>query len=324
MNFYPTDLPLLPRTNDRIKLSVCIPTYNSAKFIQQCLQSILNQSFTDFELIVLDDQSSDRTIEILKACKDPRLVWRINSTRLGAVGNFNACLLASQGEYVTVFHHDDGMKPDNLKQKVQLLDNFRTAGFAYSAVELVDAEGKILNQKAFSLPSGCTNTLTSGRDFFDLLFEGYNFVCAPSVVMRRKCLETIGMFDLHLAYAPDWEMWLRLALFYDVAFTPDILVQYRWHPDNDTHKTQHIAREEQCYLAKLAPLLKFPEQFSDLDLRRKKLATSFISNMLPYFEKRDMPLLSFSAHGIARNASLYRIVKAIFLKMRNWTPTKNL
>ena len=94
-----------------VKVSVCIPTYNGAEFVAKAIESVLAQTFADFELLVVDDSSDDTTVDIVCSFTDPRMRICQNERRLGIPGNWNHCLSLARGEYICLFHQDDVMLP---------------------------------------------------------------------------------------------------------------------------------------------------------------------------------------------------------------------
>src|SRR5262245_14501161 len=120
-----------------VSVSVCIPTYNGAKFVAEAVQSVLVQSSTDFELLVVDDGSTDGTLDIVRSFTDSRIQIHQNEKRLGIPKNWNHCLALARGEYICLFHQDDVMLPENLQRKVQVLAADPIVGLVHSAVEIV-------------------------------------------------------------------------------------------------------------------------------------------------------------------------------------------
>jgi glycosyltransferase involved in cell wall biosynthesis len=259
--YIPYDIPPVLNAGPRPKLSVCIPVYNGARYIRASIDSVLAQSFTDYELIVVDDASGDDSEKVIKSCKDPRIQYVANSRNLGLIGNWNTCLRLARGEYVCVFHQDDLMDVENLERKVALLDSEASVGLAYSDTSIVDQRGKTTSNHWFNLIDPNVDFKREGRDYFDLLFHNLNIVCCPSVVARRECYEKLGGFDSRLPLAGDLEMWLRIALFYDVAYISEPLMRYRWHDSNLTRRYLDLDLI-QVYLAKRMSLDKYPGRFS--------------------------------------------------------------
>jgi len=114
------------------KVSVCIPTYNCGNFLSHAIDSVLNQTFTDYELIICDNASIDDTEEIVKSYSDRRIRYFRNPTNLGMVGNWNRCIEKSTGKHVYILHADDLMLPENLDEKVRILDSNHSVGLVHS------------------------------------------------------------------------------------------------------------------------------------------------------------------------------------------------
>jgi glycosyltransferase involved in cell wall biosynthesis len=260
------------------EVSVCIPTYNGARFIEGAIRSVLGQSFEDFELVVVDDSSTDETAAIIESFgADARLRYYTNAVRLGMVGNWNRCVELSVGEYVCVFHQDDVMSPENLARKVGVLKSHPRAGLVYSKVEQIDAEGQAVEgYKFWTDSSPAEDFVRDGQRFFEELIAGENLICCPSVIARRECYERLGPFDSRLPFTADWEMWLRVAVFYDVAYLAEPLMSYRWHADNETHNfVKSVRGLQQVYAAKRIVLDKFPARIPRAKERKASIAREY-------------------------------------------------
>ncbi len=226
-----------PKLTSTRTVSVCLPTYNGAAFIKEALDSVLGQTYQDFELLVVDDGSTDATLDIVQSFSDPRIQVHRNPERLGIPANWNRCLELAAGDLVCVFHQDDVMLPENLERKVHLLSADETVGFVHSAVEtLVDGSAP----SAFTdwIEDTTTDTVWDGPEYFRTLLLNGNRVCAPTVLARRRALLKQGGFDWDLGFACDYAMWLRLCLTYRVGFLAQPLVRYRWHGGNASHAYQ--------------------------------------------------------------------------------------
>ena len=233
-----------PLDSVRPLLSVCLPTYNGAAFIEETLRSILNQSYQDFELVVVDDGSTDNTLEIVQSFSDPRIQLHRNPKRLGIPANWNRCLDLAHGEFVCVFHQDDVMLPENLARKIQLLSADETVGFVHSAVETL-AEESAPTSFANWIEDATEDTVWEGLEYFRTLLLNGNRVCAPTVLARRHHLLEQGGFDQDFGFACDYAMWLRLCMTYRVGFLVRPLVGYRWHGGNASHAYQFERGEEE-------------------------------------------------------------------------------
>ena len=199
-------------------ISVIIPAYNSAKTILETIDSVLRQSFTDFELIVINDGSSDRTLELLATVDDPRL--RVLSFANGGLPVArNRGIANSQGEFVTFIDADDLWTEDKLELQLAALSQNSAAGVVYSWTTVMDEAGK-------SFYPG--KSVSHAGDVRRQLLAN-NFIASGSNVMiRRTAIESVGEFEPTLTSAEDWDYWLRLALAgWEFAVVPKAQILYR-------------------------------------------------------------------------------------------------
>ena len=154
-----------PKPTPTRSVSVCLPTYNGANYIEEALRSILNQTYQDFELLIVDDGSTDATLDIVQSFSDPRIQLHRNPARLGIPANWNRCLELAGGAFVCVFHQDDVMLPENLERKVHLLSTDETVGFVHSGVEtLVEEEAP--SSFADWIEDATDDTVWDGPEYF--------------------------------------------------------------------------------------------------------------------------------------------------------------
>ena len=234
-----------------LPLSICVPTYNGEPYIRQALESILSQSYRDFEVIVVDDGSTDQTLSLVKLVQaggDPRLQLYQNSRRLGIARNWNRCLELAVGEYVCIFHQDDTMLPDNLARKMAVLHADPRIGFVHSLAALI-LEAQAPTTLGDWMEQAEEDFVCDGLPYFRKLLLHGDCICAPTVVAQRKAVLEVGGFDEDLGYACDYEMWLKLCVNKPVAFLRAPLVQYRWHAHNASHAYRFGGGIEECETA---------------------------------------------------------------------------
>ena len=248
------------------RISVCIPTYNGGRYVREAIASVLRQTFTDFELIVLDDCSSDQTVAEIQSLRDPRMRLVQNPSRLGLVGNWNRCFELSRAKYVCIFHQDDVMLPTNLEAKIKVLDEAPNVGMVHSNVFQIDSGGNVLSDWWYFKPKKEENGIHAGSVYFKTLLLGPNIVCCPSVIVRKECYEKLGGFDAQLPFTADWEIWMRIALFYDVGYLIEPLVQYRQHANMETANFAGVKELEHALGAKKAVLQKYANRIPNAEL----------------------------------------------------------
>lgn len=245
-----------------LPLSICVPTYNGERYIRQALESILSQSYRDFEVIVVDDGSTDQTVDLIQlvqAFGDPRLRVYQNRQRLGIPRNWNKCLDLASGEYVCIFHQDDTMLPDNVARKMAVLRADPAIGFVHSLAEPI-MEAQAPTKLGDWMEQAEEDFVCDGERYFRKLLLHGDCICAPTVVAQRKALLEVGGFDEDLGYACDYEMWLKLCVNKPVAFVHARLVQYRWHAQNASHAYRFERGVEECETAMQRALTYYQQQ----------------------------------------------------------------
>jgi glycosyltransferase involved in cell wall biosynthesis len=189
---------------DNPKVSVIIPTYNRAQFIARALKSVFDQTFQDFEIIVVDDGSTDQTRGVLAFFEDRiRYVYQENS---GVSIARNRGIQEARAEYIAFLDSDDYWSPDKLAEQVKVLDLFKNVGIVYGRMPIVNENGKQIGLK----PAGI-----SGKNFAELM-EVWGDLPTSSVMTRKECFAKAGMFDPMLGTMEDIDLWLRISRFYDL------------------------------------------------------------------------------------------------------------
>jgi glycosyltransferase involved in cell wall biosynthesis len=214
------------------KVSVLIPAYNHEKYVGCAIQSVLDQHFKDFEIVITDDGSSDKTLERIREFSDPRIKVFIHENNRGAVVTEKTCFENSTGQYIAILNSDDVFLPDKLEKQVRFLDGNIQCGAVFSHAELIDENGDIFSDEKsfyFNIFKQYNRDRYHWLNFF---FNYGNCLCHPSVLIRRQCYETIGFYDERFAQLPDFDFWIRLCLRYEIFILPENLVKFRVLPDN--------------------------------------------------------------------------------------------
>ena len=213
------------------KISIVIPTYNYGHFIGQCLQSVLNQTYRNYEVIIMDDNSVDDTKDIISGfLGDKRVRYIKNALNLNQPRNCNKGSLIAKGEFIYFLHADDIFFPKNLERKLEVLNDNADIAAVFSGAYLISESGKIVQElKHEGRPN--FNYFGDRNDYHDLL--KYNYIPTPSdVLLRRKCLLKVGGFNEKLINGCDWELWLRIAKSFKLGFINEPLIGYRIHGKN--------------------------------------------------------------------------------------------
>lgn len=200
------------------KVSVVIPAYNAMNYLPETLENALSQTYDDFEVIVVNDGSSDETEQWVSQIKDSR-VKLISQKNQGLAGARNTGIAHAKGEYIAFLDADDLWEPTKLEKQLRVLEENPEVGLVYTWVAYIDDKGESTGRVFKHQIEG---------DVWQKLTE-HNIVESGSVAMvRRDCFENCGVFDRNLgSYVEDWDMWLRLATRYHFKVVQEPLVYYR-------------------------------------------------------------------------------------------------
>ncbi len=234
-------------TVPRVSITLCC--YNSEQYVDETLQSIFAQRYKDWELVVVNDGSRDRTEEIIEKYIDQG--WPIvyhNQQNAGLVAARNKSIELARGEFVALIDHDDLWTADKLEKQIPLFTNPRVA-VVYSGTVVVGSDGQMLRE---FMPR---ERMYRGR-VLDGLFLG-TFLACSSVVIRRSALMDVGLFRPGLTISEEYELFLRLAEKYDFDYAEEPLTKWRLHASNTTWDFRRCREEQAMLLREL--LAKHPD-----------------------------------------------------------------
>lgn len=257
------------------KVSICIPSYNHGRFLPQAIESALAQTHPFVETIIVDDGSTDDSLEIAQsyAAKNPsriRVFTHPGGGNLGISATINSAFRKSSGEYWSLLASDDLFYPHKTARQVSLLENHREVGWVYSHAQSIDEHGRLR-------PSLWGEDLTNEPRPIEKLIAA-NRLPATTVLVRRKCMERVGLHTETLLYG-DWEFWVRLAVHYKVAFIKESLAEYRIHDNNvslgverdlDLRRALEVMDSLRINASQYGPILATPRTLALLDLQRAR------------------------------------------------------
>jgi len=201
------------------KVSVLMCVHNGERYLREAVESILSQTFTDFEFIIIDDGSTDTSSLILDAFEDPRIVRSSNEGNLGLTRSLNKGLAVARGEHIARMDADDVSLPERLARQVDFLDAHPEVGVLGSQMQVINEAGRVVG--AYEVP--CRHSMIVWALLFARSFAH------PSVMMRRSVLDWCGGYDPSFSCAQDVELWTRLAGHTQFANLSEPLVRYRTH-----------------------------------------------------------------------------------------------
>lgn len=208
------------------KISVLLTSYNHAGFIRQAIDSVLQQTFTDFELLILDDASTDDSWWIIKSYDDPR-IKAIRNKKKGEI-TFKVIDVISNvatGEYIAVHHSDDLWEPRKLEQQVAYLDSHSEVGAVFTDAAAISEDNLLVEGHFYS--NIFTQPNRTRHQWLRHFFSDGNALCHPSILIRRKCFEECGFYRPWLWQIDDFDMWIRLLLKYEIHILPEKLTRFR-------------------------------------------------------------------------------------------------
>lgn len=210
------------------RVSVILTSFNHEKYLNEAIDSVLNQSFEDFELIIWDDASSDNSWEIIQSYHDLRIkTFRNSEQRRGIYGINKAISEITSGEYIAIHHSDDVWELDKLKKQVDFLDARPEIGAVFTNALPIDEDSRLLQDKSHFYFSIFNQENKSRHLWLRHFFEKGNALCHPSVLIRRRCYDDCGQYRYGLAQLGDFDMWIRLCLKYEIHILPDKLIRFR-------------------------------------------------------------------------------------------------
>lgn len=210
------------------RVSVLLSSLNHAKFVAEAIQSVLDQTFTDFELIIIDDCSDDDSWNVIQRFRDPRIrTFRNAERRRGAAGFNDAIRSLAQGEYVAIHHSDDAWLPEKLEKQVAFLSVHHEVGAVFSQVTLFGEDGNPITDSSHFYHSVFQQPNRNRLEWLRYFFLEGNCLCHPSVLARRQALLDAGLYDRRLGQITDFDLWVRLCLHHEIHILNDALVRFR-------------------------------------------------------------------------------------------------
>ena len=218
-------------------VSVILTSFNHEKYIEEAIDSVLNQTFTDFELIIWDDASTDKSWSLINQYADSRIKsFRNEEQKRAAWGLNRAISEVASGRYIAVHHSDDAWEPDKLEKQAAFLDAHSEIGAVFTnALAITEAGSPLLDEGHFYFDIFDQPNRTR-HEWLRLFFSRGNALCHPSVLIRKSCYEDCGLYRFGLAQTGDIDMWIRLCMRHEIHVLPEKLVRFRVR-DNEANSS---------------------------------------------------------------------------------------
>jgi len=213
----------------RPTVTVCVPVYNGEQYLKAALDSILKQTYRDFELYILDNRSTDRTPQIARSYKDPRVRYLRNAKNLGSLGNWNRCPRTGSGAYVAIYHADDVYEPTILAREVAILDQHDDVCCVFTNSTSIEGKGRVIGQG--KQPPHLIDRPLRFPEVYRFMLETFRSpYTAPTCIARRSAYRKAGSYSTNTTQAGDVDMYLRLTAVGGAYLISDRLLRYR-HSD---------------------------------------------------------------------------------------------
>jgi glycosyltransferase involved in cell wall biosynthesis len=264
------------------RVTFFIPCYKLGHLLPQCVESMLAQTFQDFEILIMDDCSPDNTPEIARSFTDPRVRYVRNETNLGHLRNYNKAIEMASGEFIWLISADDGLRsPHILERYVAAMDANPRVGYAFCpGIGVTDrGETGIVPWTTLNQPDG----VMPGRAFLRRLLQS-NCVLAPSGMVRRACYDRCGRFPLDLPFAGDWFLWCAFALHFDVAYFAEPMVNYRVHDGSMTSvliadDIRRLSQDDFAVRWRMHHMIEDVEDVALLESSRAAIVADYIASL---------------------------------------------
>ncbi|MBI2594656.1 MAG: glycosyltransferase, partial [Candidatus Colwellbacteria bacterium] len=279
-------------------VSVVMATRNRAGLLEESVQSILRQTYLSFEFLIVDDASSDATADVLQkyAVKDLRMRVLRNDLNIGLTRSLNRALKEAKGKYIARLDDKATAHKERLQLQVDFLETHPSCALLGTWAYEVDKEGAVVNKE--KLP---TDSVTLKRALIS-----YNPFVHPAIMIRKDALDRVGWYDERWKYAQDYELYFRIAKFYDIANLSDFLTSYRFAPDSITR----TKNREQALFAFKARQKAIREGLYPKNLQAfLGIARGYLNYLVPVFFRRAVKKMWYRARGQISGKEHTRMLK---------------
>ena len=252
--------------NKKPLVSIVMPTYNCAAYLPESIESILAQTYDAYEIVVIDDGSSDNTKLVLEPYSE-KIRYIDLGRNEGLPTARNLGIQSAKGEYVAFLDADDIWMPEKLKMSIDQFLKNPDAGMVYSKHINIDSKSQFLEGKI-------RRTLPSGNIFLQLFFE-QNFIICSSVVVRKEVFNKTALFDFELENCQDWDMWLRIAFYYKAIGIDVPLVKYRHSSKSLSKNRDNVLKYQKVIIDKIYTMFKDSDNGISGKMYKKRLAAHY-------------------------------------------------
>lgn len=225
----------------RDNIGVIIPSYQHGKYIAETIRSVLQQTLKPQEVVIVDDCSTDNSVEVISKFKDRRIHLIQHPRNRGGAEALNTGLKALNTEFIAIINSDDIWKSDKLEKQYEHLISSDKIGAVFTMPETIDDEGNQTRNPAFLRFFKSRNS--DRHQHLRRLFESRNFLCHPSILARKSMYDSLGLYDNRFRQLPDYHMWLRMLQKFEIIIIQEPLVKFRLHRNTSSPSPENSQRD---------------------------------------------------------------------------------
>lgn len=287
------------------KVSIILPNYNGGKYLKETIQSVLNQTFENFEFIIVDDASTDNSRQVIEEFQDNRIITYYSDVNRHVAYATNIGFEMAKGEYIARIDSDDQWEKEKLEKQLSFLESNLEYAVCFTRVNIIDEYSQFANDKYKDIEQLFNSVDNkSQKDWIRYFFYEGNCLCNPSALMRKTALDTIGR-KYNIAYVPaqDFEMWTRMIQKYPIYVMDEKLVRYRWTDEESKISGTKSGKEYAFRNVHMLVRKKMVERMSD-DVWNKFFGEESNDRRNIEFEKAQLLL-----HGVGKDTNFLGLDK---------------
>jgi glycosyltransferase involved in cell wall biosynthesis len=302
------------------RVSVILPNYNYARYLKECLRSILRQSFDDFDLLYVDDASTDASNAIVETFREnPKLRVQTHATNSGTVyRRWNEAAREAKGDWLWFPNADDAIRPNFLRELLALADAHPRVAVVHARNMRMDAGGRIVGDGWAGQPELVgrlrRDYVAAGHEEVLYLSGGCYLTSASALILRRDAFQAAGGFDERLWGCADYDLYLRILHQHDIAYRAEPLAYYRIHGENTTTSTRNVV----FFLSQAYCLAKVLERTQDDARYSRSMRESILSRcragVFDLFQEPGVRIpaeLAFAARAVHAQVSDARLLARV-------------
>jgi glycosyltransferase involved in cell wall biosynthesis len=244
-----------------------MPSYNHEGYIGEALNSVMEQSYQNFEIVITDDGSTDDTVKIIQSINDKRIKLLVNPVNKGISATLNSSIARARGEYISVMGSDDIYEKDKLKKQISVLKSNKNIGAIFGWADIVDNEGTNIN-KGSELYKLFQQKNKNRFEWLRHFFYKDNCLCASSAMVRKSCHDEVGYYDERFMQLQDLDLWIRILRHYEIDIIPETLVKYRVLKNSKNVSSEKSDSISRIAWEKLSILENYLDISNDADIIR--------------------------------------------------------